>query len=685
MRTLILIALLLASIILRAQDPIYNYSCKANFVYAVNTKIMTFAPATVLDFIDQSEGGAIKWFWDFGDGYTDTVQNPTHIFNLPVIPDGIMVKLNPYRTVTLTILTSDSCKSFYSETIDIYNRPINPDPRCKAAFKHYTLSYDSIEGKETFQFSNRSEGDSLSYLWQFDDGSTSTEIEPSFTYDFSQPMHKVSLTITSSNGCTDTYGEDVFIDHPGGGSTDPVDSSSNGCFVAFGYTVNSVIKTLLPALVLDFYSKSDNEIVSWKWDFGDGYTDTVQNPTHIFNFPIVSDSINGDPNLFRNVCLTVQTESGCEITWCQTIDIYSGTTPPVQSCHPWFKGYIPYDVVTVPEVVPFQFANGSEGDVVSCLWEFEDGTTSTEREPLILFDKSKSTQYVCLTITTSDSCTSTWCETIYVTPEVIDTIVYVEPVCNYTFKYTSAYPEWASACIGKATAQVVLKDSAISTDYYYWTSESGDYISDSPEVTDLCPTQTYTVTARTTDGCKFSGSFIFNSDGTVTEIPVNWWIYRADDDSYVNYNLNNSGYTVEWVLCDGTVVTGDRIRLSDIDCGNNEANLFLKDIRGNVVYSENVTMKSEPTSRNDIKSFSKISFYPVPAINVLNVNYNYKPEKTIMFEICDLSGKTLLKKNFYDIKTNQHLIVDVSTLKNGFYLGRIISDNRIIAVEKFNK
>jgi len=685
MRTLILIALLLASLIIRAQDTIPENNCKADFNYSVNTEIMTFAPATVLDFFDLSEGNAINWFWDFGDGNTSYEQNPTHIFSLPIAPKDLSVPPNPYRTVILTILTADSCKNTYAETIDIFDPFPEPDPRCKAEFKHYTLFYDSIGGTETFQFSNRSEGDSLTYYWKFDNGETSTEVEPSITYAFGEPMHKVSLTITSTDGCTDMFGEDVFMTYPGGGSSEPGDSTSYGCFVAFGYSQNYTVKTLLPALVLDFYSKTDNEIVKYLWDFGDGYTSNEANPTHIFNYPTSEDSVLGDPNPFRTICLTITTASGCESSWCQTIDIYTGTEPYIPQCHAWFKAYVPSNVATIPEVVPFQFADGSEGDVVSWLWHFEDGTTSTEREPLVMFDAFKPTQEVCLTITTSDSCISKWCETIYVTQEVVDTFVYVDPICNYTFKYTSYYPEWASACIGTATAQVILNDSAISTDYYYWTTGTGEYISESQDVKNLCPTQTYTVTALTTDGCKFSGSFIFNSDGTVTEIPVKWWIYGYGDDSYVDYDLNNPEYTVEWLLCDGSVVSGDSILLSEIDCGTNEANMFLKDASGNVVYRENVTLKSEPVSKDEIDVPSKISYYPIPVVNVLNLKFNGKSIEPFRFEICDLSGKTLIKQNYQTNKNNQHFSVDVSTLQKGIYFGKIISDNKIIAVGKFSK
>ena len=254
-----------------------------SFKYAVNDKVMSLLPATAIDFFDRSEGNVTFWFWDFGDGNTSTKQNPTFVFNHPLA--GPTVKFSPYRTVSLTVLTSDSCKSFYSEIINV------------------------IDG---------------------------TTYEP-----------------------------------------DPVE-----CETVFGYSVNYDVKTFAPALVLDFYSKAWPEPTGWQWDFGDGNTSNEANPTHIFNLPIVKDSILGDPNPFRKVCLTVKTSTGCVATWCETIDIYMKTTPPDEPspyCQAMFKYYKPRDVMSVPEVIPYQLINASEGKVVSRLWQFEDGRSEERR------------------------------------------------------------------------------------------------------------------------------------------------------------------------------------------------------------------------------------------------------------------------------------------------------------------
>lgn len=62
-----------------------------------------------------------------------------------------------------------------------------------------------------------------------------------------------------------------------------------------------------------FTGMSSGTNVSWFWDFGDGTTDSTQNPNHIFP---------SDGNY--TVCLTVTDENNCTTTECQPL-IYVGT------------------------------------------------------------------------------------------------------------------------------------------------------------------------------------------------------------------------------------------------------------------------------------------------------------------------------------------------------------------------
>lgn len=673
MRKILLLALMLSGMISSAQNRFTDGSCKAFFKYAVNDKLMSPIAGTTIDFFDKSEGNVIAWFWDFGDGNTSRQQNPSYRYTYPL--PATNVKMSPYRTVVLTILTSDSCKSLYSETINIMDGNTYQAPLCKAGFKYYQAAYDVNGGKASFQLTNLSEGDSLSYFWTFDNGTTSTEKEPIVTFDIKPAQHQVCLKVTGKNNSTDSFCDYVTFTDPNAPIVYPAE-----CKTYFKYSINYEYKTLLPALVLDFYADASPEGIAWNWDFGDGITNNEQNPTHIFNFPLTNDSILGDPNPFRKVCLTVTTVSGCMASYCETINIYMNTTKPGDQCHAWFKFEKATDVVSIPGVIPYKLWDVSDGKVVSWQWQFEDGSVSFEQTPVVNFDFQKPTQKVCLTILTADSCSSTWCETIYVSEMKSDTIYTGKPLNGYSMHYISSFPIYMSSCAGYAKAQVYLKDSLVNAINYVWsTGEEGQ------EVKGLCPTQTYSVKATTPDGTIVTGTFVFNSDGSVTDNSINWWVSGGSENSFINCKPANKGYTVEWQLCDGTIVKSDSISLNSINCGDSDLNLIMRDSAGNQVYTENISMKSLVTSIGKDKLVSSVKFFPNPVSDVLNIQYSGKRLNEMQVEIFDITGKSVLLQMLNKVESGQNIGLNVRILRSGVYLCKLLSDKQIIATGKFVK
>ena len=695
MKKYLLLALIISSLFASAQNT--SGYCKAQFKYRVNDILMSPVASTAINFDDRSEGNITVWFWDFGDGTTSSEQNPFHVFNHPI--GGPTVKMSPYRTISLTILTSDSCKSQYSEMINIMDGttyiadpdttvfppvdpPVYPPLECSARYKYYQTEIDSVTGKVTFQFNNYSEGDSLSYSWFFDYAGTSIEKEPLVTFDMKQLPIKASLTVNGKNGCSNTFWDAVYLDIPI--IDPPIYFDSTKCYVVYGYTPNFTVKIFAPALVLDFYPKTSPEAIKWNWDFGDGTTSEEQYPMHIFNLPLANSDGSTDQVPYRKVCLTATTANGCIETYCESIDLYMNVTPPVDpvpQCHAWIKYYRPSDIVTIPELIPYQFIDASEGDVVSRLWQFEDGTTSTEAMPLVNFDFMKTMQKVSLTIYTSDSCSSTWSEIIYLRDNYIDSSYVSKPVWSYQILVTGKFPIEMSSCAGTAHAQVYMNDSIVEADYYTWsTGEMGQ------DVKGLCPTQTYSVKAITADGNYVSSTFIFNSDGTLMEIPTAWYLTGGRDDQQIKYNLENKDFTVEWHLCDGTIAYGDSIPLNSINCGGNEANVVLKDAAGNVVYTENISLKTLATKIKPNQQVSaSVKLYPNPVKDVLNIKYAGKMLNEMQIEICDIAGRSISSQKVYDVEPGQNISLNVNSLRNGIYLCKMVSGKQVIGIEKFVK
>ncbi|MCK4661956.1 MAG: PKD domain-containing protein, partial [Bacteroidales bacterium] len=187
----------------------------------------------------------------FGDGITSTEQNPTHEYT----EDGEYL-------VSLTIETDD-CSSTTEYYVWIGDNTWYPE-ECMAIF---WAEYNQ-EDYFTVQFNDLSWGagnEILSWDWNFGDGTESTEQNPSHTYT-EEGEYLVSLTI-HSDSCTSTFIEVVYIEDWG---------NSNGDFCG-AFFIPEFIEN---SLSVQFYDLSIPIPESWTWNFGDGSTNTEQNPLH---------------------------------------------------------------------------------------------------------------------------------------------------------------------------------------------------------------------------------------------------------------------------------------------------------------------------------------------------------------------------------------------------------------------
>ncbi len=83
----------------------------------------------------------------------------------------------------------------------------------------------------TISFTNTSSGDGLTYLWNFGDGQTSSQPNPSHT--FQAGVWEVTLTVTNDNGQDQTSAVIVATEIPasGGGNGSGNGNGGNGCFI----------------------------------------------------------------------------------------------------------------------------------------------------------------------------------------------------------------------------------------------------------------------------------------------------------------------------------------------------------------------------------------------------------------------------------------------------------------------
>lgn len=138
-------------------------------------------PLTVT-FTDASTNTPTSWFWTFGDGGTSTLRNPVHIYS---DPGTYTVSL----TVTNAAGSDTETKTGY---ITVYAAASAPT----AAF---TADYTSGTAPLTVTFTDSSTGNPTSWLWDFGDGTTSTDQNPVHTYTISG-SYTVTLTVSNTAG-----------------------------------------------------------------------------------------------------------------------------------------------------------------------------------------------------------------------------------------------------------------------------------------------------------------------------------------------------------------------------------------------------------------------------------------------------------------------------------------------------
>ena len=209
------------------------------------------APLTVL-FFDASTN-ATQRQWDFGDGATSVLTNPTHIYAAPGV-----------YTVTLQagndVITDTRVRPLF---ITATSPPPPPDPT--AAF-----AAGPTQGTAplTVTFVNSSTN-ATDYHWIFGDGAMTTVISPTHTY--AQPgVYTVSLS-AGNGSLTDTLTRTNYIT-----VTNPVAPPQAG-FTAFPQQGTA-------PLLVQFLNNSANA-TAYEWAFGDGLTGTVESPSHTYTQP----------------------------------------------------------------------------------------------------------------------------------------------------------------------------------------------------------------------------------------------------------------------------------------------------------------------------------------------------------------------------------------------------------------
>lgn len=120
---------------------------------------------------------------------------------------------------------------------------------------------------------------------------------------------------------------------------------------------------------VSFTADSENA-TSWEWDFGDGSTSSSENPTHAY-----------EEEGSYTVSLTVSNDAGAEDT--ETKEDYITVDPEPTPPEADFEA----DQTTAEVADTVQFTDNSTNDPTSWEWDFGDGETSEEQNPILVYEE----------------------------------------------------------------------------------------------------------------------------------------------------------------------------------------------------------------------------------------------------------------------------------------------------------
>ena len=273
-------------------------------------------------FTDLSSGNPTTWAWDFGDGTTSTVQNPSHTYTLSGVFTVSLTVTNAYGTAT-KVKTG-----FISSGM--------------APATDFTATPQAGSVPLSVKFTDASQGGPTAWSWDFGDGSTATDRNPTHIYTRAG-VYTVKLTASNAYGAQ-TATKASFIT---AGAVPVADFTSD-------------VRTVKVPGLVNFLDRSQNGPTAWTWNFGDGSSSTVQNPNHTYTTPGV-----------YAVTLTASNTYGSD-TNTKPAYINAGIAP---------KAAFSSDATTfaIPHLV--EFTDQSTGNPTSWSWNFGDGTISTNENP----------------------------------------------------------------------------------------------------------------------------------------------------------------------------------------------------------------------------------------------------------------------------------------------------------------
>lgn len=648
-------------------SPPQNDDCKALYHF---TKV---APDSLkFKFFDDSEqvnntmdnDTIVSWLWDFGDGNTSTLEAPEHEY-----------AIEGNYEVSLTITKEKGCQATVTNLV-IAKKIITIPTACQAYFE----IEKSMDNPLTVKFNDLSIISNDTYqehLWDFGDGNTSSEKNPTHTYT-EKGEYNVTLTIKTIAGCESTVDLPIEVDLP--------NITPDDCNALFSYNVITDDE-----LIVKFNDQStsfnNDNITSWEWNFGDGNNSDEAEPNHTYS----------DEGVY-NVSLTIETTNGCQATATKSIEVKIEVPGNPNECEALFS----FEQISNDEL-KIKFTDESpllNDSITSQLWNFGNGVISSFKNPTHEY-ASEGTYHVTLTITTLEGCMASITNSIEVKKKVINT----PTDCEALFSYDQvANDELKIEFIDESP---LVNDSITSR---FWNFGDGNFSALEKPTHEYANEGTYNVTLKITtlEGCETSITNSIEVELNVANPPTDcealfYYQQLSAAELKIEFRdeselLNDSIVTRLWDFGDGnsstekkpvhtydaegeyevflTITNSEGCQATygyPIDFSISSNNTRSQSINNDIATGKigNISRSIAETSIQTTPLMTDVKLYPNPVNQILNVEMMSQEETNLNVQIQTMTGKNISTtvKSLSQGKNNFQL--NVSQLQPGMYIVRL--------------
>ncbi|MFY8089977.1 MAG: PKD domain-containing protein, partial [Chitinophagaceae bacterium] len=422
--------------------------------------------------------GAV-YYWTFGDGTVSQDVNPIKSYSLPGV-----------YTVRLFVTNPNGCKDSTQNTVTVVNKPT----------ASFTVPSNVCTSNNTFTFTNTSVGAS-SFTWSFGDGTISNQASPTKVYPI-LGTYTVRLIAVNANGCIDSTSQIVSMNGKPIASFNVISTTGN-CAGTSSFTMSNTSSNLVSP--------------TYFWQFGNGSTDVVANP-----------SVNySTPGLYT-VRLSVTNSNGCVDTAIQFVTVAAKPT----------VGFTVNKASQCLNSNSFVFTPSvSNPAITSYVWSFGDGTTSLASNPIKSYSTINSFT-VKLIARTASGCIDSAIQVVSVNPPVqanfnasIDLCTSAVSFNNTSTGTSTGFPfTWLFG--DGSTSQVAspIKQYATPGSYNVTLYAKNNFCVDSITRVIFVP-QTVSAKFSINDTTQCVGSNIFRYSVT-NPIPGNTYLWDFGDTTY---------------------------------------------------------------------------------------------------------------------------------------------------------